>query len=163
LTKDASLYLIKASQDLESWVEAYEAQEPFPAKHIFVNASKNIKLASKKFEESGEELYSISENLNATAFSLMQISSELEHFSHDILNSGKSLNKTGEALLKTNQEILREISGLLKHASNTISKESSKAQMIVNAFLVYFVLLHLLILGIGIALIVIEMNLFIRR
>jgi ABC-type transporter Mla subunit MlaD len=165
--KDAGVYLSTAATGLRNWAEDYEFNDSsLPYKYDFISSVDKIATAAEKLEDTGEKLEDTSTSLEGTASSLDKTSSSLEESSAELRDAGGSLNQTRKKF----QELKEPLGSFLLTASNAL-KESTKdiealsglassLKTIAYALVGYLIVFHLVVLGVGIAIIIIEVNLF---
>lgn len=167
LDKDAGVYLSAAALGLKNWAEDYEFNgSSLPYKSDFTASVDKITSAASKLEESGEKLQDTSADMNNTALSLDRTSSRLADSSTELQDVGSSLNQTRENF----QGLKEPLGGFILSASSAL-KESTKniealsglassLKTMAYVLVVYLIIFHLVVLGVGIAIIIIEVNLF---
>jgi methyl-accepting chemotaxis protein len=165
--KDAATYLNSAASKYRSWASTATFNgSPFPDKSTFDSASKKLETAADKLEDSGKKLELAAEKLDDSAVKLGETSERLTSASQEMGGVGESLNRSAAS----NEGLKAPLSGVVVEFSNplkesvksleTISDVSSNIKTLAYGMVGYLILLHIIILGIGIALIIIETNLF---
>lgn len=164
---DAGIYLSSAAKELSKWAEDYSYDgNPLPLKYKFDGAVSNIDKAAGKLKDSGTHLESAASGIEKTASNLKKTSADLKDSSTKLKEAGAELNRTTENFNNLKEPLGSLISGIattLKSSAETIERASGIAtsiKTIAYGLLGYLIMLHLIILGIGIALAVIETELF---
>ncbi len=167
LNKDTAIYLTSAADGLKSWANNYESNgSPLPSKSDFINSVDKITTAGNKITSTGEKLSETSENINETSLSLMRTSSGFNETSIELTRLGESLNGTKKNFLSMKVPIGLFISSLsiaMEESSDTIrALVGITNNLKTGAYLLigYLIIFHIIVLGLGIALIIIDVNLF---
>ncbi len=165
--KDAATYLSSAASKYRSWASSATFNgSPLPDKSTFEDASKRLETAADKLEDSGKKLRTAATKLDRSAAKLNETSTRLSTASREMKDVGASLDQAGighEKLKTPLGGVVMEFSNPLKESIKsleTISDVSSSIKTLAYGLVGYLILLHIIILGIGIALIIIETNLF---
>lgn len=165
--KDAGVYLSNAAAGLRNWAEDYEFNDSsLPYKYDFISSVEKMTTAAEKLEDTGEKLEDTSTNLKATALSLGRTSSSLEESSGELREAGGSLNQTRKKFQELKEPLgsfMLTASSALKDSTANIealSNLASNLKTIAYALVGYLIIFHLVVLGVGIAIIIIEVNLF---
>jgi hypothetical protein len=167
LDAEASAYLQGASEVLRLWANSYEFNgSQLPNKALFERAVENMSMASNKLGESGARTEAVAYNISETATSLEAIAVELREASDGLVSAGKDLGKSGGSLSK----LKRPIGGLMWDIIVPLDSSARNTKLLrdvaVNAknwaYLVlgYLIVMHLIFVGIGISLLIIDVNLF---
>jgi ABC-type transporter Mla subunit MlaD len=163
--KEAGDNLKEAASGLRDWADAYSFNgTPLPQKSAFLDAVGRIEDASLKLKETGDRLASSSENLENSAISLNGTRTKLEETSVQLRGTGSSLQGASEnfgALKKPFHSVIGEIISPLQDTTESLQAglggdTETYAYLVVG----YFILIHLILLGLGISLVIIEINLF---
>lgn len=164
---DAGIYLGSAANELSKWADDYSYNgTPLPYKYRFDGAVSDIEMAAGKLKDSGARLESAASNMDKTASNLKKTSSDLKDSSTKLKEAGAQLNQTAEHFNNLKEPLGSLISGIaatMKSSAETIERASGIAtslKTIAYGLIGYLILLHVIILGIGIALAVIETELF---
>ncbi len=165
--KDAGIYLSAGATGLKSWAAEYEYNgSTLPSKSTFDSAADKITVSAIKLEESGARLDSTARSLESTAASLSSTSSQLREASQELQSAGKNLNQTRKNFDELKEHLgslISNTSSILKSSAENIERITGLASSVKTfayALVGYLILLHLIILGIGVAIIIIETNLF---
>lgn len=167
LNTDAGVDLNYAYEKLSEWSDSYTSNgSPLPQKSIFDSGILKIKETSRKLEVMGDKLESTSDSLEKSANDLNDASLGLQESSERLKNAGENLTKSSESLEKFKSPLV----GMLTDVATPLEDLSSNIGSISNigpnlktgayALVSYIIFLHIIILFIGVALIVIEVNLF---
>lgn len=165
--RDAGVYLSAGATGLKSWASEYEYNgSTLPSKSTFDSATDKITVSATKLEESGAKLDLTARNLESTALALGSTASQLRESSQELQDVGKNLNQTR----KNFNELKEHLGGLISSTSSTLKSSAeniermaglaSSVKAFAYALVGYLILLHLIILGIGVAVIIIETNIF---
>ena len=167
LNKDAGVYMSFAAQGLEDWADAYEFNgSSLPSKSDFVASVDKLTSAAEKIEASGEKLSNTADNLEDTSRSLNRTSSSLGESSIEFRDVGENLNQTRknfEGMKEPLGGFISSVSIALKESIENIhalSGITSNLKTIAYLLVGYLIIFHVIVLGVGIALIIIEVNLF---
>ncbi|NOZ76872.1 MAG: hypothetical protein GXO65_04185 [Euryarchaeota archaeon] len=161
--KEAGDLLEDAATGLRSWAEDYSYNgSPLPQKSSFQSAVGKIEDASAKLKASGDDLDSGAAELEKTATALNGTMAKLGQASLQLKEAGASLqgaSENFEALRKPSRSVIGE---MISPLEDTTEGLASRGDTKTYAYLVigYFILLHVMMLGLGIALVIIEINLF---
>ncbi len=166
LNAQAGDHLKGASEGLSSWADRYESGgSPLPEKALFKEATENISRASAKLKESGARTKAAAGNLGETASRLNETASELRKTSDELNKVSDKLEDTGSSISKLKQPISSLLSDLITPLESStrsvklINNSASDAKGLLYLVLGYFLVIHLVFIGLGIALIAIEANL----
>jgi len=162
LNTEAGEDLYDAYEKLDEWSDSYTSNgSPLPQKSTFDSGILKIKEASRKLELMGGKLESTSESLEKSANDLNEASSELNESSERLKSAGEDLAKSSESL----EKFKRPLVGMLTDVTTPLEDLSSASigsnlEIGAYAFVGYIIFLHIILLFVGIALIIIEVNLF---
>lgn len=167
LNTDAGTDLDYAYEKLSEWSEMYTSNgSPLPQKSTFDSGIRKIKDASSKLEFMGGKLESSSKSLEISANELNDASFELQTGSEGLKDAGDSLEKSSGNLEKFKSPLVNMLTDIatpledLNSNIETITSVGSSMKTGAYAIVSYIILLHAILLFVGIALIVIEVNLF---
>ncbi len=167
LNEEAGEDLYDAYEKLTEWSDDYSSNgSPLPQKSTFDAGTLKIKEASRKLEVMGDKLKSSSESLEKSANDLNEASLDMDRSSETLKTAGEDLTKSSESLEKFKSPLvgmLTDVSTPLKDLNSnieSISNIGSNLQTGAYALIGYTILLHIILLFIGVALIVIDVNLF---
>ncbi|HEQ78033.1 MAG TPA: hypothetical protein ENI78_00200 [Euryarchaeota archaeon] len=165
--RSAALLLHEASQQLDSWADSYSYNgTPLPQKADFESAVSKIDAASEKLSSSGDNLASTSTQLDYTASNLYASSSNLGATSKSLANMSKNLKSSGDSFLNIEKPLTVLINNMVsilnsaKNSIETLSRASASIKLGLYVLLSYMFLFHLIMLLLGLALIIIDINLF---
>ncbi len=170
LNQQAGTQLKAAAAGLKKWSDEYKIDSTsLPSKALFQLAVVNMSNAAVKLEASGGKMSSAATGIESTA-------SDLEDTSRSLSSTSKDLDKVGEELRGTGSSIdsmKKPFGNLVTAIVDPIKDTKSGVRMASQNFplarsgiyiaLGYFTILHLIMFGLGIALVVIEMNLVYPR
>lgn len=165
--RDAGAYLGSAATGLKEWAGNYDYNgTSLPGESDFVASVDKMKTAAGRLDDTGAKLDDTSDNIMVTALSLKESSSKLEKSSAELKDVGKNLNQTRNKF----QELKEPLGSFILTASNALMDSTKNIEALsgiaasiktVGYLLVgYLIVFHLLVLGVGIALIIIDVNLF---
>jgi ABC-type transporter Mla subunit MlaD len=163
--KEAGNLLEDAASGLRDWADAYSFNgSSLPQKSAFQDAVDKISDASGKLKETGDKLSSSSANLENSAKSLNGTKTKLEEASVELKDTGADLQGASEnfgALKKPYQSVIGEMISPLQDTTESLQSglggdTKTYAYLVVG----YFILIHLILLGLGASLVIIEINLF---
>jgi DNA repair ATPase RecN len=167
LNRDAGVYLNDAADDLSAWAESYTFNgSPLPQKSTFQSAVDKIRVSSEKLESSAIKLDSASKKISETANHLTATSSKLNSSAKSLKTTGVVLNQSGTSLESMKYPlggVINDVTSPIKELEDSITAISDVRENIKTvsyAVVGYLILFHLILLGIGLALIIIEINLF---
>lgn len=158
-------YLADASDSLKSWADAYSFNgSPLPSKTSFKNAVGKIDLAATQLKTSSDKLDASASDIETTAVDISVAATALSASSDGLGDASTGLGRAGDAHMAMKEpmgKVIDEMSGPIKDTTEGISDAmSSDGKIYVYMLVGYFTLIHMIILGLGIALVIIEINLF---
>jgi len=166
LDAQAGEYLKGASVGLDTWAENYEYNgSPLPDKVLFQEATENMSKAADKLKESSAKTTEASDSIDGTAESLQETATELKDTGTELQGVGDKLDDTGVGIGKIKGPIVSLISDVIAplessaRSTRLVSDLASNARAWAYVVLGYFVLVHWIFIGLGIALIILEVNL----
>ncbi len=167
LNEEAGRYLGDAALGLGTWADNYEFNgSPLPGKDSFKDALENMSTASSKLSESGDKMSAAAGGIEATASNLGETSTKLEKTSEELGGVGSYLGDASTDIGKLNEPLGKLISEIAVPLEDSVSgvdtakKTIPRVLSVLRVGLVYFIFMHLTLVGMGLALIVIEVNLF---
>lgn len=166
-SKDAARDLRDGAQTLRAWSDIFRLNgSELPGKATFQFAADRMISASSKFEDSGARLEATASNLDRTASNIDTASLRFKESSAEQREMGRGLNQSKgglDGLRGSMDEFISDVTVPLRESVNGIEVLmglTPSIKLLAYGILAYLVVLHLIILGVGMAIIIIETNLF---
>ncbi|MEE8167281.1 MAG: hypothetical protein V3T58_00210 [Candidatus Hydrothermarchaeales archaeon] len=166
LNAEAGLSLNASAQGLREWADSYEFNgSPLPGKASFELAIDNMSTASSRLEAAGDKIGEASKGIEKTASDLGKTSKKLEGTSASLVDVGSKLKDAGESIDNLRAPLVGIVSEVAVPLEDSVEGMDivggmlSRAKSLIYVAIGYFILVHLVFIGLGIALITIEVNL----
>jgi chromosome segregation ATPase len=153
-----------ASDDKEAVTELRSAADAMDKLWGPTSAAKEIRDSADKFEDSALEMESASESLAQLSLNLKDASSDLKHSSQEMKGVSNNLVNTGAGVSATSDSVESMTSRVTVNLNDLVEGlqwlDTADKKTILNSIIYYFILIHLMIAGTGIALMLIASNLY---
>lgn len=161
-------YIKEASDGLKTWANLYSDADgnSLPSKSSFDSSVNKLALASDKMKETTVNLENAASDIQSTAASLDSTSQKLKDTSLSFSNAGTNMGEMGEDLDTVKDPLVSLINDLtitvggMEQSVETVASASSGIKTIIYVTLSYLIFIHFILLLLGIALVIIEVNLF---
>ena len=165
--KEAARDLRDGAQSLRAWAEIFRLNgSELPGKATFQFAADRMTSAGSKLEDSGIRLEATATSLDRIASSVDTASVRFRESSTEQRGMGSSLNQSKRDLDNLRgplDDFVADVTVPLRESVNGIEVLiglTPSIKLLTYGVLAYLVILHFIILGVGLAIIIIETNLF---
>ena len=164
---EAARDLRDGAQSLRAWSEIFRLNgSELPGKATFQFAADRMTSAGSKLEDSGAKLEATALNLDRTASNIDTASIRFRESSTEQRGMGSSLNQSRSDMDRLRgplNDFVADVTVPLRESVNGIEALiglTPSIKLLTYGVLAYLIILHLIVLGVGLAIIIIETNLF---
>jgi len=163
----AARYLDDSAEGLESWADNYDYNgTALPGRRDFVSSVRKISDSASEMESSAKDTETAAAGIENTATGIERASEELGEASEELGRVGEDLAEMRDNVEEIGTSIdslISDLSGGLNTSVeelDAITGYTQETKLSLYAILSYFLLLNFLFIGIGVSLLIVDVNLF---
>ena len=160
----ASSLLASAQADREAAVDMKASADAMDLLWGPTNVAKNLRAAAEKIEKSASNMSTASAKLKDASSNTKDTSTKLKDSSKDLGNVSSNLKSSGDRIASTASSVDSLASGVITNLNELVEGlqwlDTVDKQTLLYEIVIYFIVVHLLFAGIGIALFVIAANVY---